>query len=188
MQYFKQLSAGLCLCFFFHACSIVEEETGEGSIEVFNETNGWVDVNINTTQYSLDVNESVIEIYELSYEVEHRLFGDDRIKSQEIISVDVNGEGLHVFPFNGTYDIEFDVITETYIEPDAGSLHLTNNLNIIGFSYDVIEIYISPSSSSDWGNNLLDENLHINETAVWRVDPDSWDIKIVGATLTKGFL
>ncbi len=89
-------------------------------------------------------------------------------------TADFTMTGTYVFhdPYTATVNLN---ATETYnIIANAAAITVRN------YSSETInEVYLSPHSSTDWGNNLLSGTLASTNYASWTVTRDTWDVKVI---------
>ena len=83
-------------------------------------------------------------------------------------------EGLYVLSDYRSFTLYSDELTATNINADAGAINIINDS-----SYTIYHLYLSPSSQSSWGPDLLDVNLYSGNSALWTVAPGHWDIKLI---------
>ncbi|MCF7911959.1 MAG: hypothetical protein K9M99_05490 [Candidatus Cloacimonetes bacterium] len=84
--------------------------------------------------------------------------------------------GYTLFADEITATVTEDSYTRLDIYPDAGCIWVYNNSN----SFIITQVYISPSSQSTWGNNMLSSTIEPSEFYAWSVTPEMlWDLKVV---------
>ncbi len=168
MQNLKKLFC-LLISLIILACS------SEGEIEIQNKTSCWLDVKIDGDFYELSGNSNVKKSFDLT----------DYLVSAEEIDVNVSGEGLVKWEFSQDYNIKAGETETVKISADAGAIGLVNNS-----VYAITAVYLSPSSSGDWGNDDLIGIIYPRENCTWRVTPGYWDIKVVNqngyAAISRG--
>ena len=91
-----------------------------------------------------------------------------------LFSANIQYSGYHVFSDSDNIIISEFTSKDYYIFPDAGAISITNQS-----TQQLDLIYISPSSSSSWGDNVLSESLEYSDNAIWTTEEGYWDIKIV---------
>ena len=127
---------------------------------VDNETNAdiWFNVNNGDLINLQSMENDVISFGELNY----------------LIDVSLYYTGYHVFSNTTSIDL-FPFSTEYFdIEADAGAVEVRN----YGLP-DITEVYIAPSESAYWGQDVLSSILETGESGYWTVEPGWWDIKTV---------
>lgn len=62
---------------------------------------------------------------------------------------------------------------------DSGTVKIENNINWGGVTYDVIAVYISPTSDSTWGDNLIDDTLKYGESVSGDIPTGDYDMGVV---------
>ncbi len=128
----------------------------DGSLRVKNNTSAmiWFEVDSGVTNY---LN---------AYSSWSRSYGSDAW-------VDIDYTGDHVFSSTAEILVENGRTSNLEIYATGGAISLLNNSSITIYS-----VYISPSSSSYWGDDQLSGVLNPNQSRLWTVSAGSWDIKI----------
>ncbi len=126
-----------------------------------------------------ETNGDLVVTYIDGYEAPFSINSESLIGFDYNIIVDTNiyleYTGDHVFSNYDTITLTPDYETDYSINADAGAFKIQNNNPI----NDISEVYISPSSESFWGPNLLAYDITPGGWALWTVEEGLWDIKIV---------
>jgi len=105
-----------------------------------------------------------------------------RLYSSEA-DVEVHYHGQHVFPATETRHIYLGLPSTVNITADGGAIKI-NNDGTLGIQ----EVYISPTDSTSWGDDLMPSVIPPNGSQSWTCTAGNWDIKVVltdGTTLYK---
>ncbi len=142
--------------------------TGTGNLRITNKTSAdiWVSVDDGTTTV-LRPNETISESYHLT----------DSFVEAETRSVKIEYEGYHLFADIKHVDVKPNSTTRVSLNADGGGIKINNDILFIAIS----QVYISPSTSSMWGANVLSEQITYGESGIWTVTPGLWDVKIVSS-------
>jgi hypothetical protein len=138
----------------------------DGKLKVYNETlsDVWFTLD-DGSQITLDVD----EYYSKSWSLASSIFGNEEK------DVDIAYNGYHVFSGEAGVTVEAGGSKSFKIYADGGAIAIWNNSS----AFYIEELYISPSSSSSWGSNLLYYDIDPQEISTWTVTPDYWDIQLV---------
>ncbi len=91
-------------------------------------------------------------------------------------SVKLDYNGYTVFQNDTTLTLSAGDIIAYNINADGGCIKIINDSE----DFTIMEVYISPSDSLYWGDNLLDNKTIAPQDSVsWTCSPDIWDIKVV---------
>lgn len=133
----------------------------DGSLEVVNNTEGWLDAYVNDDYTYLDRNEAVEYTWSIAF--------------AEELDVSVEADGLFVLDYSDDMTLIGGDDESIYVDANAAAIRIENN------SSDTIwEIYISASSSSSWNEDQLGADiLNSDEHVEYTVTPGGWDIKLV---------
>jgi hypothetical protein len=139
--------------------------TQSGYLTVENETNAVVSIEVNGDDETLSAGE------EATYDFEFPMFLIDLIQ-KNVESVEVAYIGWYALPDEDSIDIEAGDDETFKIEADAGVFSVINQS-----STPITNIRITPSSSSSWGDNLLDGGIYTGQRFDYGpMAPVSWDI------------
>jgi len=139
--------------------------TDDGTLKIINQTAGGMDITVSGETMALESQETISKTWELS----------KTIFSAEEKEVVVTGEGLFKFEFSSTMKVKAGETSTLAITADGGVIRVEN----YSASININEIYLSPSSEDYWGSNALSSPLPPNYYIMWRVQPGSWDVKLV---------
>jgi len=139
--------------------------TEEGSLEVYNDTDGWLDVWVDDDYTQLTGGGSVTYTWD---------FLPDEDKD-----VEVYAEGMFVLDYSSSVLIWGGEEDELEVWADAAALHIQNNL-----SRNLTEIYISPYNSDIWGDDLLSgtEVVLPGNYSEFTLEPYYYDVKVVDSS------
>ncbi len=138
--------------------------TDEGTLRISNldADYGWFKINHGLID-ELNPGDS----YEKSYDLSTSIFGDEDKK----VTVEYGGE--YVFDESVEKTIKPGSTKTVEFETNAGSIRIINDTSDTSIWY----VYISPSSSSEWGDDLLgNEILSPDYYISWLVTPGLWDV------------
>lgn len=97
--------------------------------------------------------------------------------------LEIQYHGQHVFPATENRHIYLGLPSTVNIVADGGAIKI-NNDGTLGIQ----EVYISPSDSTSWGNDLMPSVIPPTGSQSWTCTAGSWDVKVVltdGTTLYK---
>ncbi|MCD4829298.1 MAG: hypothetical protein K8R90_07745 [Candidatus Cloacimonetes bacterium] len=138
----------------------------DGEISVTNGTQGWMNVTIDGDgPIELAPDETVSKSWSLATSI----FGDD---SQDI---DLHYTGLFIFSGMRSYSIKAGYHKYVTLDADGGAIRVFNT----SAAYTITEVYISPNSDTEWGDNDLSGDIGPGGSATWTVSPGIWDIRVV---------
>ena len=106
-----------------------------------------------------------------SWDITTSIFGDDEKK----VTVQYGGGYWFWNDYEVTKTVKPGKTTRIEIIGDAGEIEIENNSS----SYYIVEVYLSPSSDPDWGDDDLIGDIWPNNSATWKVTTGYWDIKVV---------
>ncbi len=149
----------LVVSFMMMSCS------ADGELNVVNSTNAAMSVSIDGLQKNISANSSTSKKWSLS----KTLF------STEEKSITISGEGLFKFHFTENAKVKAGTSKSYQIIADAGGLEIDNN----SASSYIYEVYIAPSSDTEWGIDQLSGTINPGGYVIWRVSPGSWDVLVV---------
>ncbi len=148
----------LILCLALVMLFVVTACVDEATIRVRNNTNG-------TVWFEIDDGELMSLSSSSNWS---RTYSSDRY-----VKVDYTGD--HVFTGTRYLDLQLGKTVTLDIYADGGAIKIVNNSSVTIYS-----VFISPSSSSSWGvDQLGSELLYPNNTKLWTVSQNTWDIKVV---------
>ncbi len=150
--------------YYLIAILIILSCASEGEIEVQNKTSEWLDVKIDGGLYELQGYDQAKKSYDLT----------DYLVSAEETDATVSGEGLLKWEFSQNYNIKAGETETVKISADAGAIGILNNS-----TYRIVAVYLSPSSSGNWGGDDLTGIIYSGGSFRWTVSPGYWDIKVV---------
>jgi len=143
-----------------------------------------------TTTYEINESEGILQLYNdtaddvwyiLNDGNEYTMISmDSDIWSWELLEneqtlVTIDYSGFHVFSDTELETVIGGYATDFYIEADGGAIEIFNN----SLNFYITEVYLSPSSSADWGDDDLNGIIDPGESKFWTVVPGYWDIWIV---------
>ena len=97
------------------------------------------------------------------------------ISGLESRSFDVSYNGYTVFGADTTITLKAGNTKKIDIEADGGCIIIQNDSQ----SFTITEVYISPSDSTSWGDDVLGGTIAPQGHVSWTVDPGTWDIMVV---------
>ncbi|MBM4402986.1 MAG: hypothetical protein FJ042_01130 [Candidatus Cloacimonetes bacterium] len=89
-------------------------------------------------------------------------------------TVRINYNGNHLFSGSINTSVNMGMMTNFDIVADGGAIRITNQTSLT-----VTQVYISPVTSSVWGNNQLTGTIAPAGSVLWTVAEGNWDIKVV---------
>ena len=92
----------------------------------------------------------------------------------ESTTVTVNYSGNYVLPDSETRTVSPGLPTTVNINATAGMMSITNDSQ-----HTISELYISPRTQTDFGENLITESLLPEAISSWTLTDTAWDVKIV---------
>ncbi len=90
------------------------------------------------------------------------------------LNVEVSYNGLYIFAGQETYDFFEASAYDIEITADGGAIFVVN-----GTQDNITEVYISPSSGTEWGPDYMSGSIGPDQEYAWTVEPGLWDVKIV---------
>lgn len=96
--------------------------------------------------------------------------------SDTVVQVAFNGN--HVFARTENLNVYVGLPTSLNINASGGAVNLSNT-----GAQNITEVFISPSDSLSWGNNVLADAMIPNTSALWTCTAGNWDMKL---TLANG--
>jgi len=139
----------------------------DGDLKVYNETSSYVSFTLNNGE---EIELDYSEYFTKSWSLASSIFGNEEK------DIDVNYTGDYVFSDDTTVTVEAGKTKKLRIYPDAGIASIWNNSS----SFYIEELYLSPSSSSNWGDNLIPyTSIDPGETDDWKVSEGYWDVQLV---------
>jgi len=140
--------------------------TDEGVLDIINNSAGTIWFTINSGS------ERTLDAYNrdsFSWDLSTSIFGDE----DKDITIDYYG--IYTFSNSAEATVKPGKTTKIRINSDGGAIKIWNNSSL----FYIEEVYISPSSSSSWGDNLIYGDLGPGEYQIWTVSPGSWDVYLV---------
>jgi hypothetical protein len=139
--------------------------TDTATLDIENDTSGYMYAVVDGDTSDYDAGDIVTTEWELA----------SSIFSSETAEGNVDVWGFFVFKDQYSYSIDAGSSETITVTADGGAVGIENNSS----SFYIDEVYISLSSSSSWGNNLVSYSIYPGETAYWTLSPGEWDIKVV---------
>ncbi|MCD4796536.1 MAG: hypothetical protein K8R49_05120 [Candidatus Cloacimonetes bacterium] len=136
----------------------------DGTLRITNNSNYSAWFQLGSGGFTNDLSSG--QDYEKDYTLSTSIFGDEDKK------VTVYYGGDYVFTDQDSKTIKPGSTSKVNIYSDAGVIRIENTTY-----YDIVEVYLSPSSDSSWGEDDLIGDIGYNEYVEWLVSPGSWDIK-----------
>ncbi len=100
---------------------------------------------------------------------------EDVILGEEYgLQVEVSYNGLYIFAGTDTFNFFDGTTYDVIITPDGGAIYIVN-----GTSDNITEVYIAPSSDTEWGPDYMSGTIGAGQEYAWTVQAGSWDVKIV---------
>jgi len=93
----------------------------------------------------------------------------------EMMFTTVDYSGNHVFSNTETKTIVGGQLITMDVIPDGGAIEILNDSD----TFIITQVYLSPSNSSDWGDDDLTGNINPGNSQIWTVVPAYWDIWVV---------
>ncbi len=90
------------------------------------------------------------------------------------LNVEVSYNGLYIFAGSETYDFFADTNYDVEVTADGGAIFIVN-----GTQDNITEVYIAPSSDTEWGPDYMSGSIGPDQDYAWTVEPGLWDVKIV---------
>ncbi|HPV14663.1 MAG TPA: hypothetical protein PL126_03320 [Candidatus Cloacimonadota bacterium] len=99
--------------------------------------------------------------------------GWSRIYGQDT-NVTVNYEGLYVYPNFVNRTVTQGLPTTVNVYPDCGAIRLNNDSPAV-----ITEINISRHDATEWGENLIVDNMLNGTDLTWSIRAGNWDIRVI---------
>ncbi len=90
------------------------------------------------------------------------------------LNVDISYNGLYIFAGEETYDYYAATAYDIDVTADGGAIFVVN-----GTQDNITEVYIAPSSETEWGPDYMSGSIGPDQEYAWTVEPGLWDVKIV---------
>ena len=90
------------------------------------------------------------------------------------LSVEASYNGLYIFAGSETYDFFAATAYDIEITAEGGAIFVVN-----GTQDNITEVYIAPSSETEWGPDYMSGTIGPDQDYAWTVEPGLWDVKIV---------
>ena len=90
-------------------------------------------------------------------------------------ALNVSYNGYTVFGADTTITIKAGKTERIDINANGGCIVIQNDSQ----SFTINEVYISPSDSTTWGDDVLGGTIEAQTHVSWTVDPGIWDIRVV---------
>jgi hypothetical protein len=134
----------------------------KATLEIANDTSAlaWVKIN-NSAVYNINANSS--ETFDID------------MTSAATSNATIIFDGYHVSETTHTVAITAGHDYIDTIHPTKGAIALANN----SLDTDIVAINVSLHSSNLWGPNLISSNLEPGSTAIFTVDPNNWDVRVI---------
>lgn len=107
--------------------------------------------------------------------------GWSRIYGQDT-NVVVNYEGLYVYPNFVTRTVTQGLPTTVNVYPDCGAVKLFNDSESA-----ITEVHISRHEDTEWGENLIVNNMTGGTALTWSAKAGSWDFMVVNEAGTATY-
>lgn len=140
--------------------------TDTGTLRIDNETNNdaWVSID-GGSQVTLQSGYYYTKDWELAVSI----FGNEEK------DVNVSFNGYHLFSGHTIRTVKPGSTTRFNIYADGGGIRINNNSS----AFTITHVYISPSSSSTWGDDQLGyDTIGPQSWRSWTVTSGYWDIKV----------
>lgn len=90
-------------------------------------------------------------------------------------TLNINYNGYTVFITDTTITLKAGDSKKLDIVANGGCIIIENDSQ----SFTITNVYISPSDSTTWGNDVLNGTIPPQEHVSWTVEPGTWDIMVV---------
>ena len=144
-------------------CVDESEKTYDSTLRINNlSSNNELDVFVNDDYTLLDALEYVQYTFE-------------DIEEDDYVTANVNYSGRFVFEEDYTVQIDADEDYAIDVSPNCGEIIVQNLSN----AFTITEVYISPSSDDEWGDDDLSGTIGAGNQVTWKAEAGLWDIKLV---------